>query len=115
MSITIDHQNMVAAGGFLSATRQQNGGMWKVCWLKIGVFDRNQTITALLLADHVLSATGPGESIVGIQGVMLGHGCDGRCPMWPFIVTWADELGLTGQDATEYVEEYIRSVARVAK
>ena len=56
--------------------------LWEVSWLPGRVLDRNSTITAMILADHV------GE-----------HDLNERHRLWPFIENWAAELGLTGPDA----------------
>jgi hypothetical protein len=55
---------------------------WEVSWLPGPALDRNSAITAMILADHV------GE-----------RDLDERHHLWPFIESWAVELGLTGSDA----------------
>ena len=56
--------------------------LWEVSWLPGRALDRNSAITAMTLADHV------GEADL-----------DERHRLWPFIESWAAELGLTGSDA----------------
>ena len=56
--------------------------LWEVSWLPGQALDRNSAITAMTLADHA------GE-----------HGLNERHHLWPFIESWAAELGLTGSDA----------------
>ncbi len=56
--------------------------LWEVSWLPGRALDRNSAITAMTLADHA------GE-----------HGLNERHHLWPFIESWAAELGLTGSDA----------------
>jgi hypothetical protein len=55
---------------------------WAVSWLPGRALDRNRAITAMTLADHV------GEEDL-----------NERHRLWPFIQSWAAELGLTGSDA----------------
>jgi hypothetical protein len=57
---------------------------WEVTWLPGRILDRNRAITAMILADHA----GNGD-------------LDERHRLWPFIETWAAELGLTGTDAID--------------
>ena len=56
--------------------------LWEVSWLPGRALDRNSAITAMVLADLV----GEGD-------------LDERHRLWPFIQSWAAELGLTGSDA----------------
>ena len=56
--------------------------LWEVSWLPGRALDRNSAITAMVLADHA------GEPDL-----------NERHRLWPFIQTWAAELGLTGSDA----------------
>jgi hypothetical protein len=56
--------------------------LWEVSWLPGRALDRNSAITAMTLADRV------GEADL-----------DERHRLWPFIESWAAELGLTGSDA----------------
>ncbi len=55
---------------------------WEVSWLPGQVFDRNTTITAMMLAD--IAATGD---------IPPGH------RLWPVVESWSAEVGLTGPDA----------------
>ena len=56
--------------------------LWEVSWLPGRALDRNSAITAMTLAD----LTG-------------GHDLNKQHQLWPFIESWAAELGLTGSDA----------------
>ena len=56
--------------------------LWEVSWLPGRALDRNSAITAMVLADHA------GE-----------RDLNERHRLWPFIESWAAELGLTGSDA----------------
>jgi hypothetical protein len=55
---------------------------WEVSWLPGQTLDRNSAITAMVLADQV-----------GETDLHEGH------RLWPFIQSWAAELGLTAPDA----------------
>jgi hypothetical protein len=55
---------------------------WEVSWLPGRALDRNSAITAMTLADHA------GEADL-----------NGRHQLWPFIQSWAAELGRTASDA----------------
>ena len=56
------------------------GDHWEVSWLPGRELDRNQAISAITLAWEV-----------AVNGVHGGN--------WPFIATWASELGMKGSDA----------------
>ena len=60
------------------STRPDGDG-WAVTWLPGRVLTRNQAITAMMLA----------ETVAG----------DHTGQRWPFIESWANELGMTGTDA----------------
>ena len=53
--------------------------LWEVSWLPGRALDRNSAIMAMTLAGHV--------------------GLNEQHQIWPFIESWAAELGLTGSDA----------------
>jgi hypothetical protein len=57
---------------------------WEVSWLPGRALDRNSAITAMTLAGHA------GEADL-----------NGRHQLWPFIQSWAAELGLTASDAID--------------
>jgi hypothetical protein len=59
---------------------------WEVSWLPGRILDRNSAITAMVLADHARD-----------PDLHERHG------LWPFIQSWAAELGLTGSDAVDQV------------
>jgi hypothetical protein len=56
--------------------------LWEVSWLPGRALDRNSAITAMTLAD-----------LAGERDLNEQH------HLWPFIESWAAELGLTGSDA----------------
>ena len=61
---------------------------WEVSWLPGQQLERNEAITAMVLAD--VTAEG---------GVHPGH------RLWPHIQGWAAELGLTGPDAVAAISQ----------
>jgi hypothetical protein len=83
MTLTINDTTMTsdqtAHTARLVAGRQH---LWEVSWLPGRALDRNSAITAMTLADH---ASEPDLTE--------------RHRLWPFIQSWAAELGLTGSDA----------------
>ncbi len=60
--------------------------LWEVSWLPGRTLDRNSAITAMVLADHASE-----------------RDLNERHRHWPFIESWAAELGLTGLDAVNRV------------
>ena len=60
---------------------------WKVTWLPGRMLDRNQATTAMVLAERAAQGVGA------------------RDPDWPFIESWAAELGLTGAEAVSQIVE----------
>ena len=60
--------------------------LWEVSWLPGRALDRNSAITAMVLADHAREPD-----------------LNERHRLWPFIQSWAAELGLTGSDAVDRV------------
>ena len=56
--------------------------LWEVSWLPGRALDRNSAITAMTLAD-----------------LASERDLNERHQLWPFIQSWAAELGLTGSDA----------------
>ena len=83
MTVTINDTTMTSDQTAHTA-RQAPGRqhLWEVSWLPGQVLDRNSAITALTLAD-----------LAGEPGLNERH------RLWPFIESWAAELGLTGSDA----------------
>ena len=83
MTLTINDTTMTSDQTAHTA-RQAPGSerLWEVSWLPGQVLDRNSAITAMVLADQV------GEPDL-----------NERHRLWPFIESWAAELGLTGPDA----------------
>ena len=85
MTLTINDTTMTSDQTAHTA-RQASGNqqLWEVSWLPGRVLDRNSAITAMTLAD----LTGEDE-------------LNERHRLWPFIESWADELGLTGSEAVD--------------
>ena len=83
MTLTINDTTMTSDQTAHTA-RQAPGSerLWEVSWLPGQVLDRNSAITAMVLADHA-----------GDRDLNERH------RLWPFIESWAAELGLTGPDA----------------
>lgn len=98
MSITIDNDLMVTAGGMASAVRKPETGTWHVVWFPTLDLDRNQAVSALMITDHIMTR--------GAERSGYIHLCDGKCKMWPFIVTWASEIYLAGEEACTMIENY---------
>jgi hypothetical protein len=85
MTLTINDTTMTSDQTAHTA-RQASGNqqLWEVSWLPGQVMDRNSAITAMTLAD----LAGEGE-------------LNERHRLWPFIESWAAELGLTGSEAVD--------------
>jgi hypothetical protein len=83
MTLTINDTTMTSDQTAHTA-RQGPGSqhLWEVSWLPGRALDRNSAITAMVLADQAAE-----------------HDLNQRHRLWPFIETWAAELGLTGPDA----------------
>ena len=83
MTLTINDATMTSDQTAHTA-RQAPGSqhLWTVSWLPGQALDRNSAITAMVLADHA------GEPDL-----------NERHRLWPFIESWAAELGLTGSNA----------------
>ena len=62
--------------------------LWEVSWLPGRALDRNSAITAMTLADLASEAD-----------------LNEQHHLWPFIESWAAELGLTGPDAITRASE----------
>jgi hypothetical protein len=87
MTLTINDTTMTSDQTGHTA-RLASGGqhLWEVSWLPGRVLDRNSAVTAMVLADHARE-----------------HDLNERHRLWPFIQSWAAELGLTGSDAVDWV------------
>jgi hypothetical protein len=62
--------------------------LWEVSWLPGRVLDRNSAISAMVLADQAGA-----------------YDLNERHRLWPYIESWAAELGLTGLDAVNRVSQ----------
>ena len=85
MGLAIGEDRMASRATPHTATRR--GQHWVVSWLPSRELSRNEAITAMTLAWQVAFDASP-------------HGSQ-----WPFIVAWAGELGLGGQEAVEVIVE----------
>ena len=87
MTLTINDATMTsdqtAHTARLASGRQH---LWEVSWLPGQALDRNSAITAMVLAD-----------------LASERDLNERHRLWPFIESWAAELGLTGSDAVNRV------------
>ena len=87
MTLTINDTTMTSDQTAHTARRAVcSQHLWEVSWLPGRILDRNSAITAMVLADQV------GEPDL-----------NERHRLWPFIQSWAAELGLTGSDAVDRV------------
>src|SRR5690348_12849130 len=83
MNVTVTDDAMTGENTTHTARRTYEGiNIWEVSWLPGRLPDRNQAISAMVIADFAAS-TAPR------QGDRL----------WPHIEGWAAELGLTAPDA----------------
>ena len=83
MTLTI-HDTTMTSDQSTHSARLTSGRqhLWEVSWLPGRVLDRNSAITAMVIADYA-----------GERDLSERH------RLWPFIESWAAELGLTGSDA----------------
>ncbi len=79
MCLMIDDDWMSSEDTTHTATR--HGDKWEVSWLPGRRLTRDEAITAMTLAWQVTRDPAPHSA------------------RWPFIVAWAGELGLSGQEA----------------
>ena len=87
MTLTINDTTMTSdQTGHTARLTSGSQHLWEVSWLPGQVLDRNSAITAMVLADQV------GEPDL-----------NERHRLWPFIQSWAAELGLTGSDAVDRI------------
>jgi hypothetical protein len=82
MTLTITDTTMTSDRTAHTARHAPDRNGWEVSWLPGQTLDRNTAITAMTLAD---TTTEP--------GLRDGH------RLWPFVQSWAAELGLTAPDA----------------
>ena len=86
MTLAINDSTMTSDQSAHTARLAPGQRQWKVSWLPGRALDRNSAITAMILTD------------------LAGEGdLDERHHLWPFIESWAAELGLTGSDAVNRV------------
>ena len=83
MTLTINDTTMTSdQTAHIARQASASQHLWEVSWLPGRALDRNSAITAMVLADHA-----------GDRDLNERH------RLWPFIESWAAELGLTGPDA----------------
>ena len=82
MTVNITDTTMTSDQSPHTARHAPERDGWDVSWLPGQTLDRNTAITAMTLAD---TTTEP--------GLNEGH------RLWPFVQSWAEELGLTVPDA----------------
>jgi len=89
MTLTINDTTMTSdQTGHTARLAPGRPRLWEVSWLPGQVLDRNSAITAMVLADHARETD-----------------LNERHRLWPFIQSWAAELGLTGSDALDQVSQ----------
>jgi hypothetical protein len=96
MTLTINDTTMTSdqtAHTARQARDPQRG--WEVSWLPGQTLDRNTAITAMILADSAAE-----------EDLHENH------RLWPFIQSWAAELGLTGHDAIAQAAQPPSSASR---
>jgi hypothetical protein len=64
-------------------------GRWLVSWLPVRILSRNEAVTAMTLAETI--------------GAHEDMGPTHR--LWPFVTSWAGELGLSPERVVELVSE----------
>jgi hypothetical protein len=82
MTLTINDTTMTSGQTAHTARHAPERNGWEVSWLPGQILDRNAAITAMILADTTAEAD-----------LHEGH------RLWPFVQSWAGELGLTAPDA----------------
>ena len=82
MTLTINDSSMTSDQSAHTARHEPGRNGWEVSWLPGRTLDRNTAITAMTLADTVAERD-------------LAE----RHRLWPFVQSWAAELGLTAPDA----------------
>ena len=87
MTLTINDTTMTSdQTGHTARLTSGSQHLWEVSWLPGRTLDRNSAITAMVLADHAREPD-----------------LNERYRLWPFIESWAAELGLTGSEAVDRV------------
>ncbi len=81
MTLTINDSTMTSDQTAHTARHMPGRDGWEVSWLPGRILDRNTAITAMTVA-----------ATVGEADLYEGH------RLWPFVQSWAAELGLTGPD-----------------
>lgn len=108
MATTINDQTMTSGETPHFAIKMQSeqpDKCWYVSWLPNQPLDRNQAITAMLIAETAAEIVGSGQL--------------DKHPMWPHFNNWSAELSLTGTEAftravTPPAETAARQIATLA-
>ena len=82
MTLTINDTTMTSDQTAHTARHALERNGWEVSWLPGQTLDRNTAVTAMVLAGTTAE-----------PGLHEGH------RLWPFVQSWAAELGLTAPDA----------------
>ena len=82
MTLTINDSSMTSDQSAHTARHEPGRNGWEVSWLPGRTLDRNTAITAMTLAD-----------------TLAERDLAERHRLWPFVQSWAAELGLTAPDA----------------
>jgi hypothetical protein len=87
MTLTINDTTMTSdQTGHTARLTPGRQHLWEVSWLPGRALDRDSAITAMVRAGHARE-----------RDLYERH------RLWPFIESWAAELGLTGSDAVDQV------------
>jgi hypothetical protein len=82
VTLTINDSSMTSDQSAHTARHEPGRNGWEVSWLPRRTLDRNTAITAMTLAD-----------------TLAERDLAERHRLWPFVQSWAAELGLTAPDA----------------
>jgi hypothetical protein len=95
VTLTINDITMTSDQTAHTARHSHERNGWEVSWLPGQTLDRNSAITAMVLADTTAEPE-----------LHEGH------RLWPFVQSWAAELGLTAPDAIAKTSQPPSDIAR---
>jgi len=95
MTLTINDTTMTSDQTAQTARHAPDRNGWEVSWLPGQTLDRNTAITAMILADTTAE-----------PDLHEGH------RLWPFVQSWAQELGLTAPDAIAQASQPPTGISR---
>jgi len=98
MAVTITDQGMTS--DLTGHTATSSGVRWRVSWLPGRDLDRNQAVTAMMLAETVTGSEPPPGG--------------GNRSYWALLDGWAAELGLATSEALRHLTEAALADARAA-